>query len=144
VPDSAVRRWLPVIAWAALISILSTTWFSGEHTGGVIIRLLAALFPHADLGTLRAVHQGVRKAAHFGEYFVLSLLLARALRGDAEWSLGTTLTALGLAAVYAAGDELHQRFALGRVASAADCLIDISGAAAAQGLIAARRGTAPS
>jgi VanZ family protein len=36
------------------------------------------------------------------------------------------------------GDEFHQWFVPGRTAAATDCLIDVSGAAAGQGLVAAR------
>ena len=134
----AFGRWLPAMAWAAVIFTLSTNWFSGEHTGSVLMPLLSALFPHAHPATLQAVHQGLRKAAHFTEYFVFTLLLYRALRIGPEWSFRTALIALGIAALYSIGDEFHQSFAPGRVASAADCLIDMSGAIAAQALIAAR------
>lgn len=136
-PD-ALRRWLPVLGWAALIFVLSTGWFSGEHTGAVIAGLLGALFPGAHPATLEAAHQGLRKAAHFGEYFVLSLLIYRALRDAPGWSARHALLALALAALYAVSDELHQSFESTRVGSAADCLVDVAGALAAQALVAAR------
>ena len=42
-----------------------------------------------------------------------------------------------LALLYAVLDEFHQWFVPGRTAAITDCLIDVSGAAAGQGLLAA-------
>jgi VanZ family protein len=133
-----LRRWLPVLAWAALIFTFSTNSFAGERTAGIIVPLLSALFPDAGPRDLQAIHYAVRKLGHFTEYFVLSLLLYRALRGGERWSVRAATLALLLAAVYAAGDEVHQLFVPGRTGSAADVLIDVSGAAAGQGILAAR------
>ena len=41
-----------------------------------------------------------------------------------------------VAGLYAVLDEFHQLFVPGRTAAASDCLIDVSGAAAGQGLLA--------
>jgi len=86
---------------------------------------------------LQAIHQGLRKAAHFTEYLILSTLLYRGLRGSQRWSVRAAVLALAMAGVYAVGDEFHQWFVPGRTAAATDCLIDVSGAAAGQGLLAA-------
>jgi VanZ family protein len=137
-----LRRWLPAIAWAALISIFSTGWFSADRTAALLLPLLAALFPHARPAQLRALHHAIRKLAHFSEYLVLSVLLYRALRGGRRWDARAAAIALGVAAVYAVGDEFHQLFVPGRTAAATDCLIDMSGAAAGQGLLAAWRRSA--
>jgi VanZ family protein len=134
-----VARWLLVVSWATLISILSTGWFAGEYTGSIVIRVLTTLFPHATLATLAAAHQGLRKMAHFAEYFVLGVLLYQALRPAPGWSLRTAVLAVAIAGAYSVADEVHQLAAPGRVGSLADCLIDIAGAMAAQGLVAARR-----
>jgi len=133
----ALHRWLPAGLWAALISFLSTGWFSGERTGAILLPLLALLFPHASLDELRAMHFAIRKLAHFTEYLVLSVLLYRALRAGLRWDLRAAALALALAGLYSVVDELHQGFVVGRTASAADCLIDVSGAATAQGWLAA-------
>lgn len=131
-------RWLPVVAWAGVIWTLSSGWFSGERTGAVILPVLSTLFPHATPGQLDAVHQGVRKLAHFTEYLILSLLLYRALDAEGRWSLRAAVLALVLAGAYAGSDELHQWFVPGRGARVSDWLIDVWGAAAGQGLLAAR------
>jgi VanZ family protein len=133
-----VARWLPVVGWATLISVFSTGWFAAERTGSLLLPLLAALFPDATPQQLAAAHYGVRKLAHFTEYLVLSVLLYRALRGERGWSLRAAALALAISGLYAIADELHQGFVAGRTAAAADCLIDFSGAATGQGLLAAR------
>ena len=66
------------------------------------------------------------------------MLLYRALRAERRWSLRAAALALALAGLYSVGDEFHQWFVPGRFAAARDCLIDVSGAAAGQGLLAAR------
>jgi VanZ family protein len=127
-----------VAAWAAVIWTLSTGWFTGERTGDLLLPLLAWLFPNATPAELRTFHWAIRKLAHFTEYVVLSLLLYRALRGSRRWNLRAAGIAFAMSGVYAIGDEVHQVFVPGRTAAATDCLIDMSGAAAAQGLLAAR------
>lgn len=131
-----LARWIPVVLWALLISLLSTGWFTGERTGSFLMPLLRALFPDASHATLIAIHHGIRKVAHFLEYLVLSVLLSRALRDRRIPPARVGVRALALAALYAVADELHQAFAAGRTASVVDCLIDVSGAAAGQALVA--------
>jgi VanZ family protein len=140
-PDSSrldrARRWLPVLAWAGVISLFSTGWFSGDRTGALLLPLLAAIFPHARPEELHAWHMLIRKLAHFTEYLVLSLLLYHALRTDRRWRLRTALVALAIATAYAAVDELHQTFVKGRTGAATDSVVDIVGATAGQVLMAA-------
>jgi VanZ family protein len=140
-PDSTrlrrTRRWLPALAWAGLISLLSTGWFTGDRTGAILLPLLAAVFPHAGPEELHAWHMLIRKLAHFTEYLVLSVLLYQALRTGRQWQPRPALGALAIAALYAAIDELHQTFVMGRTGAASDSLVDIVGAAAGQILIAA-------
>ena len=138
--NTQLYRWLPVVVWAAAISLFSTGWFSGERTGQLILPVLAALFPWANPDQLHAIHAVMRKAAHFLEYFLLSILLYRALRGGHRWDMRAAVMAITLAGLYAVGDEFHQWFVPGRTAAASDCLIDVSGAAAGQGLVAVWRG----
>jgi VanZ family protein len=121
-----------------VISTLSTGWFTGEQTGYVLLPLLRWLFPSATFAQLVAMHHVVRKLAHFTEYLVLGVLLYRALDGAPGFSRRTAVRALALAALCAASDELHQYFVSGRTAAMWDCVIDVSGAAAGLGLLAAR------
>jgi VanZ family protein len=93
--------WLPVVAWAGVIFVLSSipSLSSGLGTWDLILR----------------------KAAHVVEYAMLGALLYRAL-GREEVALAT-----GIA--YAASDELHQHYVNGRHASAVDVAIDAVGVA---------------
>jgi VanZ family protein len=71
--------------------------------------------------------------SHGAAYFVLGLLLGRALSGGLDRRLGRPqalwLVALGTA--YGISDELHQAFVPGRDASAWDVLKDLVGCALA-------------
>ncbi|HWG56037.1 MAG TPA: VanZ family protein [Gaiellaceae bacterium] len=108
---AAIRLWLPVVAWAALIFALSSV---------------------PDLGTgLGTWDLVLRKIAHTVEYAILGLLLLRAL-GRPHLA-----AAFALGVLYAASDEFHQSFVEGRRGSPLDVLIDAVGVAA--GVVAWRR-----
>jgi VanZ family protein len=127
-----ITPWLAVLAWGTVIFLLSTERFGGAHTGAVILPILHVLFPSATPHELAALHQDVRKLAHFVEYFVLGLLLHRALGGRGPWTVRTAVVAVAFAAVWASLDEASQMLAEGRVAAPADVALDVSGAVAAQ------------
>ena len=128
-----VKNWLPAIAWACLISFLSTDEFSSEHTSVYIIPVLHLLIPQASGEALELMQAIIRKTAHFTEYFILGVLLYRALSGgDQEWKPKWALWAIVIAAAYASLDEFHQSFVPSRTASPWDALIDTVGAFAAE------------
>ena len=100
---TALRLWLPVVAWAGLIFALSSV---------------------PDLGTgLGTWDLVLRKLAHTGEYAILGALLLRAL-GHAH-----VAAAFVLGVLYAASDEFHQSFVEGRRGSPLDVVIDAVGVA---------------
>ncbi len=134
----ALARWAPAVAWAGVIFTASTGWFTGSRTESFVVPFLAWLFPHAHPQTLHAAHAAIRKLGHFGEYFVLSVLVMRALRDERGWRLHHAVLAVVLAASYAVTDEFHQRFVPGRTAAVGDVGIDTLGAIAAQLVIALR------
>ena len=106
-----VAAWAPVVLWAALIFALSSI---------------------PDLGTgLGTWDLVLRKLAHFGEFGVLGALLARAA--------GREPAAIGLGALYAATDEIHQGFVAGRQASPLDWAIDTAGVVVGVVLVARTR-----
>lgn len=94
-----LTAWLPVVAWAAVIFALSSipSLSSGLGTWDLLLR----------------------KGAHLTEYAILAVLLRRAI--------GRAAPAFGLGVLYAASDELHQRFVHGRHASPVDVGIDALG-----------------
>ncbi|HET9325083.1 MAG TPA: VanZ family protein [Gaiellaceae bacterium] len=99
--QATVRRWGPVVAWAAVIFVLSS--IPGLGTG---------------LGTWDLV---LRKLAHATEFAILAALLVRAVR-DPRWAV-----AIGVA--YAITDEIHQSFVSGRHGAPLDVVIDSAGVA---------------
>jgi VanZ family protein len=96
-----VSLWLPVVAWAALIFVLSS-------------------FETPDVGS-GGIDYVVRKLGHLTEYAVLGGLLVRATRRE--------LLAFTLGVAYAASDEVHQHFVPGRHATPVDVAIDAVGVA---------------
>jgi tRNA threonylcarbamoyladenosine biosynthesis protein TsaE len=101
--------WLPVIAWCALIF----WWSSIPH--------LAIASGAADFWT--------RKPAHVFEYAILTILLYRAMMQGAvsTWRGEVALTAIVLSLLYAASDEIHQHFVIGRTGKVSDLGFDLLG-----------------
>jgi VanZ family protein len=115
----ALSLWLPVVAWAAVIFVLSSI---------------------PSLGTgLGAWDTVLRKGAHLAEYALLGALLVRALRREG--------VAFVIGVLYAVSDEVHQHFVSGRHAAAVDVLIDAAGVAigiyVTQRLLQPRLGSGP-
>jgi len=128
-----IRYWLPVLAWMLVIFSASTDLMSGRRTSRVIEPLLRWLVPEISPENLRRAHFAARKAAHVAEYTMLALLLWRALRkpvpnDSRPWNWRDATWAVGLAALYAVSDELHQGFVATRTASAWDVVWDTLGA----------------
>jgi VanZ family protein len=118
-----------LILWAAFIFIGSTDLLSAANTGGVLVRPVLWLFPHASERTVAIYQFATRKAGHLTEYFVFALLCARAFRTSSRELLRQRwfLAALQLVVAYALSDEFHQSFYPSRTASIYDSLIDSAG-----------------
>jgi len=122
-----------VAVWALLIYVSSTASLGSPQTSRILLPLLHWLLPATAPQTLDVLHEFARKSVHFVNYFVLGLLLYRAVRGQHRgWSRRWAILALLLASAYACSDEFHQSFEAGRGPSAMDALLDTSGAATAQ------------
>jgi len=124
-----LARYAPLVLWAALIFIGSTDLLSAANTGGVLVRPVLWLFPHASESTLKLFQFLVRKAGHLSEYAVFALLAARAFRTSSRELLrnGWFWASLLLVIVYSLSDEFHQSFYPSRTASIYDCMIDSVG-----------------
>ena len=118
----ALRPWIPALAWAATIFVLSS--FPGTA------------YPATDL-------YQADKLVHLGLYGLLGLLCARGLlrgaRAHHPWA--TWLIASALSTAYGMSDELHQRFVPGRNSDWRDVCADAAGSllGAAVILLVARR-----
>ncbi len=113
-----LRRWGPVVVWAAVIFVLSSIpGRSFPDIAGVV---------------------GVDKLAHMGVFGVLGFLVARAVGGGGARAF---LVAAIVASAYGAVDELHQQLTPGRDSSVWDFVADTLGGAvgAAANLYLARR-----
>lgn len=124
-----IRAWWPALVWAAVIFSFSTDTFSADHTASLFEPLVRWLWPSLSPEQFAHVHHMIRKSAHFTEYFVFCLLLFRGVRGASRgWRWAWAITALFIAAGYAALDEVHQAFVYTRTASPYDSLLDSAGA----------------
>lgn len=128
-----LKRWWPAIAWAIVISLFSTHAFTSENTGRYIIPALHWFLPHSPMATLAAIHHYIRKTGHVTEYFILSLLLLRGIRGERKgMRLSWAFAAIGLVLCHASLDEFHQRFVPGRTPAVSDVMLDTCGGVIAQ------------
>ena len=132
-----LHYWLPVAAWAALITFFSTDAFHEGSTEGNVRAVLVFFLPSISQDKIELVNAGVRKIGHIVEYCVLTLLLYRVFRQDAcagycwRWALPSLLVAVGFAGL----DEFHQIFEPRRTGSVLDIGIDTAGALIALTLV---------
>ena len=68
-----LRYWLPVAAWAVLITFFSTDVFHGGSTRGIVRSVLLFFSPEISQESIELVHLAVRKLTHVFEYFVREL-----------------------------------------------------------------------
>ncbi len=118
-PKYLFGHLLPLVLWMALIFAFSSQ--NGDQVGGWINALVKPFVPTIAMDP-GLVKFSVQKAAHFLEYAVLAALAWRALRPLT--ARHATLLAGILSVLYAASDEWHQSFVLGRGPSLRDVAID--------------------
>jgi VanZ family protein len=102
-----VLVWLPVVAWAGFIFVLSAT-------------------PNLRFVEQDSIDFIVRKSGHMAAFGILALLLWGALSYSRVRR--AVLFSLVLTVAYAASDEFHQSFTAGRHPSPIDVGIDSTGA----------------
>ena len=102
-------RWLPVLAWMALIFVLSAQ-------------------PGLRVSDDAAVDAPARAIAHVVTFGTLGALLFRALLGTLSMT-GAALAAFGVATLYGVSDELHQSLVPDRTGQLDDVALDAAGAA---------------
>ena len=120
--ERSLTKWTPVVAWAIIIFVFSTSYFSADNTSKFIDPILRFFMPGASAATIALAHGFVRKAAHFTNYAILFwLLVSGPLRGRPYF-------AFGLCVFYALLDEGHQLFVPSRGPSLYDVALDSTGA----------------
>jgi VanZ family protein len=127
-PSFRIKNWLPAVAWAGMIFLFSTEIFSSSNTSHAL-GSLSWLLPHLPHEMIASIHVALRKIGHGAEYFVLSVLVLRALQNDSGEKNGLRHGAMTLVVVflYALSDEWHQSFVPSREASLGDVMIDVLG-----------------
>ena len=132
--------WLPTLLWLSVLAMFSTDTFSAEHTGGVLMKVLHALFGNISAHRFHQIHFFIRKAAHFGSYGLLGALAFFSWRATLpalpRWTFRWSALALLLVLIAASLDEFHQSFVPSRTASPQDVLLDMMGGLFVQILIA--------
>lgn len=121
-------NWILVIAWMILIFAFSSQpgEISDENNKFVIyVFNLLGLDLNSIFGTLSDFI--VRKAAHFTEYFILYILLYRALSTKKNLGIKVFVLAILIVFLYACSDEFHQVFVPGRGPAFRDVLVDTCG-----------------
>lgn len=133
-----IPLWIAVVLWMALIFSFSmeTAAESSASSGGFIRSLLETFDndfltlsyddQHAKIESLSYI---VRKSAHFCIFGMLGILVTSAVSTYGLSLKKTSLFSLGICALYAVSDEIHQYFVPGRACMLRDMLIDTCGAA---------------
>ena len=107
---TGLLAWAPVLAWAAVIFAFSAQ-------------------PNLRFVLDEGLDFVIRKIGHMGVFGILALLVWRALGMTTPWRRPRTwIVALGVTALYAITDELHQGLVAGRHPSPVDVGIDTAGA----------------
>ena len=131
--------WLEAAAWMGIIFSFSGDSFAASRTL-TVLQYCNDLF-HLSLTkeTLLLLNWTIRKTAHFGNYFVLGLLVYRALAGGLfRFTLRCACWTLLVGLLHALLDEYHQSFTHFRTPSLYDSGLDFAGVAAAQVFILLR------
>jgi len=114
-----------------VLAFFSTDTFSAEHTGGVLLKILHALFGTRFDEQFDQIHFLVRKSAHFCSYGFLGALAFFSWRATLpalpRWTLRWSLLALMIAVIAGSLDEFHQTFVPSRGPSLQDVFIDAMG-----------------
>jgi VanZ family protein len=114
---------------------MSTGTFSARNTALVIEPVLRFFVPSITSERVALIHGIIRKSGHVTEYFILGILLFRALRsGSEKFNLSWVIYSLLILALYAAADEFHQGFVADRTPTLSDVGIDTFAGFLAQGV----------
>lgn len=120
-------KWLLVVIWLIVIFVFSSQpAVVSDGNSRFVINLFKTLGLNLDslLGSI--ANFIVRKAAHFTEYLILSLLLYEAFHEDFSPKKAIIFSIM-IVFLYACSDEIHQLFVPGREGRFRDVLIDTSG-----------------
>jgi len=121
-------NWILVIGWMVVIFMFSSQVgeVSNENNKFVIyVFNLLGLHLNKIFGTLSDFI--VRKASHFTEYFILYMLIYRAINKSKKLDIKFFIGAILIVFLYACSDEFHQTFVPGRSPAFRDVMVDTCG-----------------
>jgi VanZ family protein len=122
------KDWIVVVGWMVLIFLFSSQ--PGEVSSGnnkfvIYLFNLLGLNLNSIFGNLSDFI--VRKAAHFTEYFILFIMLYRAIRVEKNAGIKVFAYSIVIVFLYACSDEFHQAFVPGRGPAFRDVMVDTCG-----------------
>lgn len=141
--------------WSSTAGVLAIIWMcvifffsaqakeeSSAVSGGVSYRLVdvTGLLLHLNIDEeqireiVNIIERFVRKGAHMAEFAVLAVLIYLWINRWQIARLQRACAAVGLAALYACSDEIHQLFVPGRAGRIFDVMVDSAGALAGMAL----------
>ena len=121
-------NWALVIGWMILIFLFSSQPGDISKENNKFVIYLFNLLG-LDLNSIFGVLSDfiVRKSAHFTEYFILCVLLYRAINTNKSSDIKVFIQVILIVFLYACSDEFHQAFVPGRGPAFRDVLVDTSG-----------------
>jgi len=84
-----LRRWLPVVLWAAFVLFASTGVGSGDNTARFLRPLLAWIHPDLASTSFSEINFFIRKTAHVFQFAIYAALLWRGLLLPPPLKVGT-------------------------------------------------------
>jgi VanZ family protein len=127
---------IPILVWMSLIFYFSSqpATESSVLSGGITayIYKFLNLVGLAKYVSITMLHHIIRKCAHLTIYFILGVLVDRAVALKTVKSRGSyrVVIAFSICVFYASTDEFHQLFVSGRGSQLKDVFIDSAGALA--------------
>ncbi len=124
-----VYYYFIIASFSAQPAVVSSS--SSEGITGLIYDKLIAFFDRGYIGKenfVEAFEHIIRKCAHFGNFFIISLFLTSYVLCYRRKTITTLTVAFSVSFSFAFFDEIHQLFVAGRSCQLSDMLLDSSGA----------------
>lgn len=134
--NKKIIKWILAILWMIFIFVMSTNIGSASNTIHVLkqITLKIPFIKVENLSTedkvllLNMINFILRKSAHVGEYFILSILLVSLVKEYEIKRNKIIFVVISCSFIYATFDEIHQLFVISRTGNTKDVIFDVLGA----------------
>lgn len=121
-----------LLVFLCMLFIFVMSSMSGSVSNKFSRNVLTGIINNVEISSSTTLfnnaHYVFRKACHFLEYFVLSLLLVNYLKHFNKGKWFIFINCVFISFLYSVTDEVHQMFVANRSPMFKDCLIDTSGA----------------